>query len=98
MKIVTLFSDDGINASIGRVLLWIILINDMFFWWLRDIKQFPETLYYVTGYLLAYNFGKKLMEPLNTFASRGITPATPAPTPAVTKAAPAAKADDDSYS
>lgn len=62
MNFKSLISEDNENVSIGRVILWILLIACLLFWYFKP-KELPDTLYYIFIYVLAYNFGKKLIAP-----------------------------------
>ena len=67
MNVWSLISDDSENVSMGKIAFWILMINDIFFWWFKAAKDFPDSLYYITLYVLLYNFGKKLVSPIKDF-------------------------------
>lgn len=61
----SLVSEDKENLSMGRCSFWVLLLICIVFWSIK--KPFPDTLYYLTLYSLLFNYGKKLVKPLEKF-------------------------------
>lgn len=64
--IIPLFSEDGTSLSLGRIML-LVLFGFMTYFWFVSEWEIPPTLVTTFEWLLAYNFGKKLVEVANNF-------------------------------
>ena len=62
-----LISEDGIHISMGRVLLWTVFGYLTYFWFATSTV--PPSLLATFEWLIVYNFGKKLIDPLKDFVA-----------------------------
>lgn len=67
MHIKELFVEGESNKlSMGRIMAWVIFVV-MIVWWFVKTGDIPENMLYVFGFLMSYNFGKKVRELGNNY-------------------------------
>lgn len=57
---------DGNKLSMGRIMAWIVFVV-MIVWWFAKTGDIPENMLYVFGFLMSYNFGKKVRDLGNNY-------------------------------
>jgi len=61
LKPTKLFSEDGVNFSLGRITFWLILSISIFFWFKKPVDAFPPSLLHTLYLLIGYNVSKKVI-------------------------------------
>lgn len=69
ISMISLISEDGSRASLGRIMLWLFTVFCMYFWFTKadPNNNPPDTLFYAWSMLLMYNFGKKPVNMAKTY-------------------------------